>query len=149
MSPFLAIDGDLVNRNSSLVVPLITSTVIAFNFIAEFSCTHIVYCRAATKNVQSFVSQHHAPETSRKCQAGYELPLICQYVITFTSFQPYRSQRRTPATKIFSFLQTPKACRLASFKGAIFCHSFSLVSNFAHSESDPSLFHRLPPMTYK
>jgi len=97
MSPFLAIDGDLVNRNSSLVVPLITSTVIALNFIAEFSCTHIVYCRAATKNVQSFVSQRHAPETSRKCQAGYELPLICQYVITFTSFQPYRSQRRTPS----------------------------------------------------
>ena len=104
----------LLNGHCYSVIPYVPLLVAVFySHHAVRNITRILerLLNFTAKDVNGSIDQHHFPTDSRHCQAGYELPFICRYVVNFTAIQPARATVSSSNKDHFSiFTDTTSAC---------------------------------------
>ena len=90
-----------VNRLCCSVIPYVSLLVLANyrNHAHHAIWKFITIIDFIAKDVKGSINQHHFCTDSRQCQAGYQLPFICRYVVNFTAFRPARANPLSASNK--------------------------------------------------
>ena len=110
---------NLVNEHCCSVIPYVCLLIVAFyNQLGLRRIARIFegLFNTTFKDVDGSINQCHFSQGSRHCQAGYQLPFICRYVVNFTAIQKVMENIGSSSNENLFVIFTDTTCTARTIK---------------------------------